>query len=100
MPKHLEEIRRSNGPLARKIAENGNYIGSEDTEALIAVNPNIQVLVKCNMMRVVISICMLNHLLELIADHTKLKAAALGVEELAVTGKHGTDYVRDVSLLA
>lgn len=100
MPQHLDEIRAKNPQLAAKLTKNVYCVCGDDVEQLTAVNPNIQVLVKFNVMRVTVAVSTLNFLLNIVSEHTKLKAASLGMEDdIEITGRHGTDYVRGVSLL-
>ena len=97
MPKHLNEIQAKNPQLATKITKNGYYVCGDDVEPMIAVNPNIQVLVKCNSMRLTIAICMLNQFLKMMEEHYELKREKLGTDDILIPG---TDWLRDVSLLA
>ena len=97
MPKHLNEIQAKNPLLASKITKNGYYVCGDDVAPMIEVNPHIKVLVKCNTLRLVIAISMLNQFLEMMSEHYELKKEKLGSNDLLIPG---TDWVRDVSLLA
>jgi hypothetical protein len=97
MPRHLNEIQATNPALASKLTKNGYYICGDDVEPMIKVNPSIQVLVKCNTMRLVIAISMLNQFLKMMDEHYEFKKAESGTKSALVPG---TDWLRDVSLLA
>lgn len=97
MPKHLNEIKAKNPLLATKITGQGYYICGDDVAPMIEVNPTIQVLVKCNTMRLVIAISMLNQFLKMMDEHYEMTKEKLGTKSALVPG---TDWLRDVSLLA
>jgi hypothetical protein len=78
----LERIAQSNPNLAKDLDERGGFILSTEVPALIAIDPQLKVLVRCGNNRFVCPIIELAGLYRVISE-----------------GKHKDyDYVRDVSI--
>lgn len=94
LPKTLAKIAAVNEPLAVKLDGMGGFITSLDVDALIAVDPALSVLVRCNRERYICRV-----------DELKAKLKTMEDAFLAVEKKQGRlaalqqcDYLRDVSL--
>lgn len=91
-----------NPDLGKKLAEEGGFVTNETLPGIIAVDRNILLLVRLNGGRFLAPADNVDHLVNLITDHSDLIEAKVKslpkVHPDRVRAKHHWDYVRDVSL--